>query len=81
MMSFAGYGNGNGYSAGVQPDYASKYHFIKEEKSLCVNYSESEHFPFFPGLGQGVPAANGKSGTIWVATEDTVKDKYNMRVK
>lgn len=30
MMSlFAGYGNGNGYSAGVQPDFASKNLHVK----------------------------------------------------
>lgn len=29
FLFFAGYGNGKAYSAGVQPDYASKYHCIK----------------------------------------------------
>ena len=47
---------------------------------LC-EFRKRQHFLFFPGLGQGVPAANGKSGMTGVESEGAVKDEYNTRVK
>lgn len=66
---FAGYGHG--YNGGVQPDYASKYHFKWNWFSwITAEIQAKINVYIVSGLGQGVHTANGKSGKT---SEITVK--------
>lgn len=61
-------GYGNGYSAGVQPDYASRYFRTLPKKKMLFRNFKSFHLLekiIFSDLGQGLPTANGKSGMKW----------------